>query len=1405
MRTAIVLFAAASVCVVCVPPRSAAQSFVPKAQAAHARVPLSFAPNLGQTDEQVNFVCQGPGSSLFLTAGEAVWVLHAPTGKEEADEPTLPARREVSNETPVVLRMTFVGVQTPVQGTGLELLRGEVNYLRGSDPARWRTHVPTFAKVKYENVYPGIDLVYHGSGWQLEFDFLVAAGAEPGAITLAFHGAELLEIDPHGELLVRVAGREIRWLKPILYQQIAGIPREVAGGYVLRAGSAAQVGFQVGDYDRSLPLVIDPVLNYSTYLGGRAADGGADIAVDAFGNAYVTGSTVSADFPTNNPATPTFRGGAFDVFVAKLDATGTNLVYATYVGGSAEDNARGIAVDALGHAYVTGETLSEDFPTLKAFQPTKPGVVRDGSGNVLANNFDGFVTKFNPNGALVYSTFLGATSTADLLLFGTDNANDLPADIAVDSLGRAYVTGQTLSANFPTTVNAFQREDPDLLRAANGQVLGNRLDIFVAVLNAAGGGLVYSTYLGGSGIDGARTRGSGNGAIAVDPAGNIHVAGRTLSTNFPTTVGVFSRELLGGIDAFVAKFDTNGALAFATYLGGRGDEGGRLESEFAIAADAAGNVYVAGDTDSPNFPATVSAWQPALRGLTDAFVTKLSPTGGLLFSTYLGGVNYDGATALGLESSRAVYVAGWTASRDFPVQQPIQATNRGAFDGFVALLDPPATNLVFSTYLGGSGSDLAYGLAVDQSLNALVTGYTESANFPIVTPANAPSGLPVQPNYGGGGDAFVARISCVDTDGDGLCDEWETAGIDFNRDGTVDLRLHQPPFNANPRRKDLFVEIDYMDCTEGGDCGLFDVHSDGPAPAALNAVREAFARAPVDNPDGSTGITLHLMPSEAVPHTNKISFPEYIDRRCPAGSFDVIKAKYFGGPAERADANATNILGARRLAFRYCLFAHRQADFYVGTNNTCRLNGSSGLAELPGNDFIVTLGEGFVTWAATLAEAWKTSFDQEWIDLQAGTLLHELGHTLGLRHGGGDDLHCKPNYLSVMNYSRQFNTAGRIADPGGVTNLVRLNRALDYSRQALPALIETQLNENVGVAGPPGLLVLFGIDRDNDNRVGPSAGSINWNAADGFEIGVTNDVNHIVAIGGCGVASPRQTLSGFNDWANLVYNFRLTPDFADGQHPSLAEQPEELSDLDYLNGGLGGLDFDYDGVPNATDNCPLTFNPDQGDTDGDGFGDVCAPGLALADLAITQQAAPSPATIGTPLTYMLTVTNQGPATAVEVVVFDELPAGVGFVSAAGGTDCAAAEGSVRCALGSLAAGSSRQLTVTVQPTSEGTLLNLCRVTAATADLNPRNNSALEATEFAASSAPRLSVRSTSATSLVLSWPAAATDLVLETTASLSPPILWVAVTGEAILVGDQKTLTLSPAGNTRFYRLRTQR
>jgi hypothetical protein len=569
-------------------------------------LPLAFERNTGQAPAAADFVARGAGYGVALSRGNAHISLR---GAEEA--------------APAAIDLRLAGARNNPKAAGRQALPGKVNYFIGSDPARWRTGIPTFGRVEYSGVYAGVDLAYYGRQGRLEYDFVVAPGADPSVIRLALEGARRVRVGSGGDLEMETGGARIGFRKPVSYQEIDGARRIVESRYKL-AGSN-QVGFWLGSYDRRYPLTIDPSLVYSTYLGGSGFDYGTAIAVSKAGNAFVTGYTSSLDFPTVN-AEQSFFMSYSAIFVAELAANGESLVYATYLGGSDYDYPYAIAVDSTGAAYVTGLTESSDFPVMNALYSSLNGPE------------DAFVTKFSPGGgALTYSTYLGGSGS------------DYALGIAVDSGHNAYVAGTTQSGDFPTTAGAYQ--------TAAGSSCS-----FVAKIDAAGSALTWATYFGQSCSAEAT-------ALAVDSQQAVYLTGAAFP-GLPVTSGAPQSTFGGGEhDAFMAKLDNAGAnLLYCTYLGGSQNDSGT-----SIAVNSSGDAYATGLTQSTDLPATGSALQTASGGGYDAFVAELNSTGtAWQYLTYLGGQRDDYGYGIALDSSGDAYVAGYTLSNNLKIVASVQ-------------------------------------------------------------------------------------------------------------------------------------------------------------------------------------------------------------------------------------------------------------------------------------------------------------------------------------------------------------------------------------------------------------------------------------------------------------------------------------------------------------------------------------------------------------------------------------------------------------------------------------------------------------------------------------------------------------------------------------------------------------
>jgi hypothetical protein len=753
---------------------------------AYGQTPLSFEPNQGQTDSQVQYLSHGSGYTLFLTASaEAVLRLQQPAPRQPSDT------RQMQGQPPApipsaTLDVRLVGANSAPQAAGLDELPGKSNYFIGGDPKQWHSGVANYGRVQYQNVYSGIDLAYYGNQGQLEYDFTVAPGADPKAIKLDFQGADSIDLDAQGNLVLHTTGGDVVEHTPVIYQEIAGARQAVAGKYVLKGDH--KVGFEVGAYDASAPLVIDPVLVYSTFLGGNAIDFGYAIAVDNSGDAYVTGETASTDFPANHALRNSLAGAINDIndaFIAKLtfDRTnGVNLVYSTYLGASNPDPVAGfysastygsgIAIDDSGEAYVTGTTANGSWPSVSTSADGQP------LGSDKRNGPAAFVIKLSPDGGtLIYSSPLGGSD----LLPGdkTQGQATYGNGIAVGRDGAAYLTGSTESPEFPTTAGAYQ--------AGPGGTQYHLPSAFVMKIDPSGAKFDYSTYLRGAQAgadhgDYSQSFESSGRAIAVDAKGNAFVAGSTRAGDFPNTAsGLLGSHPDGGTSAFVTEFNADGSglvysaelngtqlIPAPTFFGG----GSSFPSTYAtgIAVDGADKAYITGSTGATDLP-TVNPFQAA-PGLTaeteldgevytyvqDAFVTGFSADGqSLVYSTYLGGAGNDYGNGIALDPAGHAYVAGYTGSTNFPTKNAIQpafgggsVSPSGAGDSFVTKLSIDGQSLMYSTYLGGTSGDLAYGVAVDAYGGAYVIGSTSSPNFPVLHPLTEASTLP---------DAFITRIS----------------------------------------------------------------------------------------------------------------------------------------------------------------------------------------------------------------------------------------------------------------------------------------------------------------------------------------------------------------------------------------------------------------------------------------------------------------------------------------------------------------------------------------------------------------------------------------------------------------------------------------------------------------------
>ncbi len=678
----------------------------PAIQEAYGRLPLTFRPNRGQADSAIAFTAaSGPNTLALSGSGVSVSLSRDTTagqkpGVDLLGDAKLRTIRAEGGQAPATLGVRFLGGNANATGTGAAPVPGVANYILGRDPAGWRLGVPGFSSVVFHDVYPGIDVVYRSVGQDLEYDFVVAPGASTAPIAMTFVGAKHIARGASGEIVLTIDGGQVVQNAPVAYQASGKSRSPVTAEYVANANGT--FGLKLGDYDHTRALTVDPLLVFSTFLGGTGYDAAYSIAIDGAGNSYVAGLTGSTDFP--GAGVPAKGAGHVHAFVSKLNPAGSALVYSTYVGGSSDDEALGIAVDSSGAAYVTGATVSADFPLVASAYSTYGG------------GADAFAFKLNAVGsALSYSSYLGGTGY------------DIGYGVAVDSTGSAYVSGLTSSADFP-------------LLGGLGIAAAGGAKAFITKFGAAGA-VAYSTFLGAASGD------AGASAIVVDAAGDAYVTGITTSAAFPVVTPLQGGPGGNG-DGFVSKLNAAGsALLFSTYLGGGGfDEG------LALALDQSNDVFVAGVTTSANFP-TTRPWQTANAGGVDAFVAKIDKSGAALaYSTYLGGSGTDIAYGIGVDWSGYVYVTGSTDSANFPSIYANQAYG-GSGDGFLTMLSPGGSVVIYSTYIGGSAADQSRAIAVDPFGNVYVAGITNSANFPTQ--------VAVQAANMGNSDGFVVKLAGV--------------------------------------------------------------------------------------------------------------------------------------------------------------------------------------------------------------------------------------------------------------------------------------------------------------------------------------------------------------------------------------------------------------------------------------------------------------------------------------------------------------------------------------------------------------------------------------------------------------------------------------------------------------------
>ncbi len=1350
------------------------------------KLPLVFAANGGQTDSRVKFISRGNDYELFLTPQEAVLSLGGAAAKGELRTGGLSRGQKKTD----VVRMALVGGNSNPRVVGLNELPGKSNYLLGNDPRKWRKDVPNYAKVEYQDVYPGVNLIYHGNQRHLEYDFVVAPGADPGLIRLRIAGKDSkVAIARNGDLVIRRRGGELRFLKPVVYQtglsaassqpsvavvnQVPAGQRDVNGSFVLLADN--QVGFRIGRYDASEPLVIDPVLAFSTYLGGSADDQGFGIGVDSACDVYVSGTTRSADFPTTSGANSANLHGApytcqngtnfcTDVFVTKLSPDGSTLLYSTYLGGADKDENFAMAVDPAGNAYLTGDTRSTNFPVTTG--------AAQGVNNGAPNNLNAYVAKLSPDGAtLLYSTYLGGS------------ASNRGSAIAVDSSGNAYVAGGAEpSSNFPVSAKAYRTTF-----ASGVTCSSNCADAFVTEVNSNGTGFTYSTLLGGTGDDIAD-------GIALDSSGDVYVTGTTASSDFPKTAGVVQPNYGGGTvaggcastsgtcgDAFVTELNSTGSgLVFSTYLGGSGDETGR-----GITLDGSGNIFVSGMTNSTNFPTTSGAFQTAFAGGStsclglsicgDAFVTKLSSGGtSLLYSTYLGGSGDDAAGfGLAVDANGNAYVVGGTNSYDFPVQNPIKGylpggscgTSAAPFtchDGFVTKLDSGGDAPIFSDYLGGSGDTAAIGAILDSSDYLYVTGIAGSSDFPgtsgaFQTKFSGPACLDIF--NAPCGDAFATKLANLQgpavtlTPAGGLnfgnqqigtTSSPLTLNVNNTGDGplTISTFFIQGGFAIQSNNcpvgsstlaagASCAITVTFTPTVAGTDSGLITVVDDAysnqhiatltgtgaysSGVSALSATTLNFPSTPVGSASAAQTLTL----------TNKGTGPLGFISFALTGDFAETNNCPVPPATLAVNGNCTVTLTFNPLHLGTLTGTLTETDDSPASGGVVSLSGTGGAVPFANGDIFIGVESGLIQR--------RTS---------TGALMQDL------------DSSQPSSEIAGM----AFDTAGNLyatAFQGGIVpefdgNGVFLkNFAAESGSHPESIVFDSAGNAYVGTADGDTTIKKYD---SSGNLLASYAAAVqdrgtDWIdlASDQCTIFYTSEGTSIKRFNVC-------TNTQLSDFATglpgiSAYELRIRPNgevlVADS---TVVVRLDSSGNIIQTYTGLGagslfGLNLDPDGtsfwtadlfsgdiykVDIATGKILLHF------TDGA----VATGGLMVkgeiqvataADLALAMTASPSTVPVNSNVTYTLTATNAGPGAATNVTFTDTLPSGLTYVSAASSAGTCSGTATVTCNVGTIANGGTATVTLVATATAAaGSITNNASVSSDVADPAPTNNTATAA-------------------------------------------------------------------------------
>ncbi|NOZ29074.1 MAG: DUF11 domain-containing protein [Chloroflexi bacterium] len=1167
-------------------------------------VSLWFVQNVGQFDPRVRFLMHGvSGGTAWLTQ-EALWLALRSV-------PLAIPRGEESPAKGATIRIRFVGANPVPDMRGRDRQSAIINYYIGNDPARWRTRVPAYGSVVYRDLYPGVDLIYGGEGGKLKSTFLVAPGANPRAIRLAYEGVEALRLREDGALVLQVDGGELVESAPFIYQEVEGIRHSIPGRFVLLG--EREVGFRVGPYDPSRPLVIDPTLAWSTYLGGNGNDEARAVTVDSSDKtSYVAGLTSSTDFPGTSGSAP----GETDAFIAKFYSDG-RLAFATYLGGTTDGVPYGVGgADwvndislSMGAVYVTGVTFSIDFPVKNAFQPgSVPGA-------------DAFITKLDSgSGALLYSTYLGGQ--------GAESGEGVYAD------GNAvYVTGYTNSVDFPITNGAFQGQ------YGGGTAAGSEYgDAFVTKLDTAKSGassLVYSTYLGGSGDDVGTD-------IVVDALDDTcYVTGWTESADYPIQ-GALQSALKGTTDAFVTKLNAAGtALIYSTYLGGSGGETG-----FGIVEDG-GKVYVAGGTGSADFPVT-NAYQSSYGGHGDGFITGINAAGtALLYSTFLGGSDSDDIEALALNDGK-LYAVGSTSSQNFPTVQALYPTyGGGGSDAFVAELNPAqsgAASLLFSSFLGGEGTDIGLGIAVTtDGANIFVSGRTESDRFPTKAP--------YQRARAAYQDAFVVAIAAK----------------------TADLSVTK---TASPQR-----------VAPGGDIHhRITVSNQGPNAATSVMLFDIL-------PAGTSFVS--VAPSSHCRYVN-----------------DQVRCSW--------DTFAAN--------------SSVQVDITL---------------KAPTQRGTITNTVEVVAW----------EFDPDPSDNKASAVVAVGGADLSLQIDGNPDPvrpEARLSYvIQIANNGPEKAVAPNLVDtlPQGVTFISVEPSSYCAQETGNPRLIKCILPDlaagdmigvDITVRAPQQTGVITNtvevdlVDPDDPDRSNNRAAKAIYvggadvaiNQVDSPDpVAVGGDLTYVISLANHGPETATRMRVTDTLPAGVTF-VKVEPLPGDPDPPRCTHSGVTITcDVGDVPANQGTMFFIKVKAPQqeGTITNHVTISSAKPDPDTSNNSRVEQTSVRQgADIQITMRDLHDPVATEGELTYKISVTNRGPEDATQVVVTDTLPAGVTFDDA--GPDCTRSGNQIVCTVGSLASGAARVLTVNLKaPKDEGTIVNQVVARGREPDPDLNNNAATEQT------------------------------------------------------------------------------